>query len=72
MCVCMCVCVFSQRHEVRNSNDLLTHPSFLGQIAMKYDLQKEEELRVWIEDLTGATIGPDFQNGLKSGVILCQ
>uniref|UniRef100_A0A3Q3DLC7 Calponin n=1 Tax=Hippocampus comes TaxID=109280 RepID=A0A3Q3DLC7_HIPCM len=43
-----------------------------NKIAMKYDLQKEEELRIWIEDLTGATIGDDFQNSLKSGVILCQ
>ncbi|XP_068427728.1 calponin-2 [Clinocottus analis] len=42
-----------------------------NKIAQKYDLQKEEELRVWIEELTGASIGPDFQKGLKSGVILC-
>ncbi|XP_054452398.1 calponin-2 [Anoplopoma fimbria] len=42
-----------------------------NKIAQKYDLQKEDELRVWIEDLTGASIGPDFQKGLKSGVILC-
>ncbi|KAM9790865.1 calponin-2 [Syngnathus typhle] len=43
-----------------------------NKIALKYDLQKEEELRIWIEDQTGANIGPDFHNGLKNGVILCQ
>ncbi|XP_031137082.1 calponin-2 [Sander lucioperca] len=42
-----------------------------NKIALKYDNQKEEELRVWIEDTTGSSIGPDFQKGLKSGVILC-
>ena len=42
------------------------------QIAQKYDHQKEEELRVWIEDVTGCSIGPDFQKGLKNGVTLCQ
>ncbi|XP_062412528.1 calponin-2-like [Sardina pilchardus] len=43
-----------------------------SKIAQKYDLQKEEELRVWIEDITGCSIGDDFQKGLKNGVILCQ
>ncbi|XP_061797613.1 calponin-2 [Nerophis lumbriciformis] len=43
-----------------------------NKIAQKYDLQKEEELKIWIEDITGASIGPDFQKGLKNGVILCQ
>ncbi|KAG7525787.1 calponin-2-like [Solea senegalensis] len=43
-----------------------------NKIAQKYDLQKEEELRIWIEDQTGASIGPDFQKGLKDGVILCE
>ncbi|XP_037644400.1 calponin-2 [Sebastes umbrosus] len=42
-----------------------------NKIAQKYDAQKEEELRVWIEDVTGASIGPDFQKGLKNGIILC-
>ncbi|XP_005857315.1 PREDICTED: butyrophilin subfamily 1 member A1 isoform X2 [Myotis brandtii] len=32
---------------------------------------KEAELRSWIEDLTGLSIGPDFQEGLKDGMILC-
>lgn len=43
-----------------------------NKIAQKYDVQKEEELRIWIEDLTGTPIGPDFQKGLKNGVILCE
>ncbi|TMS10315.1 Calponin-3 [Larimichthys crocea] len=43
-----------------------------NKIAQKYDTQKEEELRLWIEDITGASIGPDFQKGLKNGVILCE
>ncbi|CAN9503235.1 unnamed protein product [Ophioblennius macclurei] len=43
-----------------------------NKIAQKYDVQKEEELRQWIEEITGSSIGPDFQKGLKSGVILCE
>ncbi|KAJ8278673.1 hypothetical protein COCON_G00057390 [Conger conger] len=43
-----------------------------NKIAQKYDHQKEEELRTWIEDVTGCPIGDDFQKGLKNGVILCQ
>lgn len=42
------------------------------QIAGKYDLQKEEELRFWIEEVTGMPIGENFQKGLKDGVILCE
>lgn len=42
------------------------------QIAQKYDLQKEEELRFWIEEVTGMSIGENFQKGLKDGVILCE
>lgn len=41
-----------------------------SQIAGKYDLQKEEELRFWIEEVTGMTIGENFQKGLKDGIIL--
>lgn len=41
------------------------------QLLSKYDPQKEAELRSWIEGLTGLSIGPDFQKGLKDGVILC-
>lgn len=42
-----------------------------SQLLSKYDPQKEAELRSWIEGLTGLSIGPDFQKGLKDGVILC-
>ncbi|XP_062337339.1 calponin-2 [Osmerus eperlanus] len=42
-----------------------------SKIAQKYDSQREEELRVWIEDVTGCSVGDDFQKGLKNGVILC-
>lgn len=45
---------------------------FLSQIAQKYDGQKEEELRYWIEEVTGMPIGENFQLGLKDGVILCE
>ncbi|NXU15869.1 CNN2 protein, partial [Pardalotus punctatus] len=41
-------------------------------LAQKYDPQKEVELRTWIESVTGKQIGPDFQKGLKDGVILCE
>ncbi|NXX59744.1 CNN2 protein, partial [Scopus umbretta] len=41
-------------------------------LAQKYDPQKEAELRTWIENVTGQQIGPDFQKGLKDGVILCE
>uniref|UniRef100_A0A3B5L0X5 Calponin-homology (CH) domain-containing protein n=1 Tax=Xiphophorus couchianus TaxID=32473 RepID=A0A3B5L0X5_9TELE len=43
-----------------------------SRIAQKYDPQKEEELRFWIEDVTGMAIGENFQKGLKDGVILCE
>lgn len=45
---------------------------FIFQIAQKYDPQKEEELRFWIEEVTGMCIGENFQQGLKDGVILCE
>lgn len=43
-----------------------------NRLAQKYDPQKEAELQVWIEEVTGISIGPDFQKGLKDGVILCE
>lgn len=49
----------------------LSHMLFASQLLSKYDPQKEAELRSWIEGLTGLSIGPDFQKGLKDGVILC-
>uniref|UniRef100_A0A8C9AQD1 Calponin-2 n=1 Tax=Prolemur simus TaxID=1328070 RepID=A0A8C9AQD1_PROSS len=42
-----------------------------NRLLSKYDPQKEAELRSWIEGLTGLPIGPDFQKGLKDGIILC-
>lgn len=48
------------------------HPHRPPQLAQKYDPQKEDELRTWIESVTGKQIGPDFQKGLKDGVILCE
>lgn len=42
------------------------------QIASKYDPQAEEDLRSWIEEVTGLSIGPNFQLGLKDGIILCE
>lgn len=42
------------------------------QIALKYDPQIEEDLRNWIEEVTGLSIGANFQLGLKDGIILCE
>ncbi|XP_022421453.1 calponin-2 isoform X3 [Delphinapterus leucas] len=47
------------------------HWSMPASLLSKYDPQKEAELRSWIEGLTGLSIGPDFQKGLKDGIILC-
>lgn len=52
------------------THDLLTSPP--TQIAQKYDLQKEEELRLWIQEVIGRPIGSDFQKELKNGVVLCE
>ena len=42
------------------------------QLAGKYDPHKEEELRLWIEDVTGKRIGENFMESLKDGVLLCE
>ncbi|XP_053781804.1 LOW QUALITY PROTEIN: calponin-2-like [Desmodus rotundus] len=42
-----------------------------NRIQSKYDPEKEEELRLWIEGLMGTSIGPNFQESLKDGAILC-
>lgn len=42
------------------------------QLAQKYDLQREQELREWIEGVTGRHIGNNFMDGLKDGIILCE
>ncbi|CAH2311431.1 calponin-3 [Pelobates cultripes] len=42
-----------------------------NKIALKYDPQVEEDLRLWIEEVTGMSIGDNFQLGLRDGKILC-
>uniref|UniRef100_A0A671DST6 Calponin n=1 Tax=Rhinolophus ferrumequinum TaxID=59479 RepID=A0A671DST6_RHIFE len=42
-----------------------------NKIASKYDPQAED-LRNWIEQVTGTSIGTNFQRGLKDGTILCE
>jgi hypothetical protein len=42
------------------------------QLAGKYDLQKEEELRRWIQDVIGKRVPDPFMESLKDGVILCE
>ncbi|KAB0368692.1 hypothetical protein FD755_019726 [Muntiacus reevesi] len=34
--------------------------------------EAEEDLRSWIEEVTGMSIGTNFQLGLKDGIILCE
>uniref|UniRef100_A0A4W5JUM1 Calponin n=1 Tax=Hucho hucho TaxID=62062 RepID=A0A4W5JUM1_9TELE len=41
-------------------------------LAQKYDPQKEDELRLWIQDVTGKKIADPFMENLKDGVILCE
>ncbi|KAI4786058.1 hypothetical protein KUCAC02_037379, partial [Chaenocephalus aceratus] len=41
-------------------------------MAGKYDPQKEEDLRLWIEDVTGKQVGENFMESLKNGVLLCE
>ncbi|KPP60186.1 calponin-1-like [Scleropages formosus] len=43
-----------------------------GTLAHKYDPQKEEELRQWIQEITGRRVPENFMEGLKDGVILCE
>ncbi|EHB05382.1 Calponin-3 [Heterocephalus glaber] len=44
----------------------------MNKIASKYDHQAEEDLRNWIEKVTGMSVGPNFQQGLKDIIILCK
>nr|KAF6348104.1 calponin 1 [Myotis myotis] len=55
------------RHHL-SKGPRLTSPA----LAQKYDLQREQELREWIEGVTGRRIGPNFMDGLKDGIILCE
>ncbi|KAM8844379.1 calponin-1 isoform 2-T2 [Spinachia spinachia] len=41
-------------------------------LAGKYDHQKEEELRLWIQEVTGKRVGEGFMESLKDGVLLCE
>ncbi|KAM6128804.1 LOW QUALITY PROTEIN: calponin-3 [Phoenicopterus ruber ruber] len=43
-----------------------------NKIALKYDPQIEEDLRNWIEEVTGLSIGANFHLGLNDGIILCE
>ncbi|XP_048848200.1 calponin-1-like isoform X1 [Brienomyrus brachyistius] len=43
-----------------------------SKLAHKYDPQKEEELRLWIHEVTGRKVPDNFMEGLKDGVILCE
>ncbi|XP_054982167.1 calponin-1 isoform X2 [Sorex araneus] len=43
-----------------------------NKLAQKYDHQREQELREWIEGVTGRRIGSRFMDGLKDGIILCE
>lgn len=54
-----------------------------GKMAAKYEIEKEQEARLWIEDVLGEPINPDvnedeplgperFHEALKDGIILCK
>ncbi|XP_034450372.1 calponin-1 isoform X2 [Hippoglossus hippoglossus] len=43
-----------------------------SKLAGKYDHQKEEELRLWIQDVTGKRMGDNFMESLKDGALLCE
>lgn len=51
---------------------LTSDPCPSHQLAQKYDPLREQELRAWIEAMTGRRIGDNFMEGLKDGVILCE
>ncbi len=41
-------------------------------LSLKYDMAKEAEIRDWIAAVIGEAVTGDFQEALKSGVILCK
>uniref|UniRef100_A0AAY4B530 Calponin n=2 Tax=Denticeps clupeoides TaxID=299321 RepID=A0AAY4B530_9TELE len=41
-------------------------------LAQKYDPVKEEQLRLWMQEVTGRRIGDNFMESLKDGVVLCE
>uniref|UniRef100_A0A8C5WKL1 Calponin n=1 Tax=Leptobrachium leishanense TaxID=445787 RepID=A0A8C5WKL1_9ANUR len=62
--------------EVKNKNRVPIYGATLifnssKMIALKYDPQVEDDLRLWIEEVTGLSIGDNFQLGLRDGIILC-
>lgn len=40
-------------------------------IAQKYDPQKDEDIRRWIEDVIGVSLPESLMEGLKNGIVLC-
>ncbi|XP_078285805.1 calponin-1 isoform X2 [Rhinoraja longicauda] len=40
-------------------------------IAQKYDPQKDEDIRRWIEDVIGVILPESLMDGLKNGIVLC-
>jgi hypothetical protein len=40
--------------------------------ASTYDVNLEHEVRAFVEQVSGESIGADFHVGLKNGVILCK
>jgi len=40
-------------------------------IMEKYDPEREKEVISWIESVTGARLGGSLENGLHSGIVLC-
>lgn len=57
--------VYNKVNYVRKKKKL-----FASQLAQKYDPQTEEDLRMWIREVTGRTVPDNFMEGLKDGVIL--
>ncbi|XP_051982488.1 calponin-1-like [Xyrauchen texanus] len=43
-----------------------------NKLVQKYDPQMEEDLRMWIYEVTGRVVPENFMEGLKDGVILCE
>ncbi|XP_015224795.1 PREDICTED: calponin-3-like [Cyprinodon variegatus] len=82
--LCFVPCALAERASlwIREQQQKMSHfnkgPAYglsaevRSKIAQKYDPQKEEELRFWMEEVTGMAIGENFQKGLKDGVILCE
>uniref|UniRef100_A0A3Q3A1S4 Calponin n=1 Tax=Kryptolebias marmoratus TaxID=37003 RepID=A0A3Q3A1S4_KRYMA len=56
----------------QSNSNLRWGPVGTLRLAGKYDPQKEEELRLWMEDVTGKKIGENFMESLKDGVLLCE